>query len=58
MYVYTSFEEMLDVPFTVDTVTFTEPTAPGGAIAVICVVEFTVKPSAGVAPKLTAVTSV
>jgi hypothetical protein len=46
------------VPPVVVTVTFTAPAAPAGAVAVICVAEFTVNPVAFVAPKRTAVAPV
>ncbi|KRB26618.1 hypothetical protein ASD94_14070 [Acidovorax sp. Root70] len=45
------------VPPVVVTRTSTVP-VPAGAVAVICVAEFTVKPVAGAAPKLTAVAPV
>ena len=49
-----SADEVAEVPPTVVTVTSTVP-VPAGDVAVIWVAEFTVKPVAGVAPKLTAV---
>ena len=49
-----SAAEVAEVPPAVVTPTWTVP-VPAGAVAVICVAEFTVKPVAGVPPKLTAV---
>ncbi|PMQ03042.1 hypothetical protein JaAD80_28965 [Janthinobacterium sp. AD80] len=43
------------VPPGVVTRTSTVPALPAGAVAVICVALFTVKPEAAVAPKVTAV---
>ena len=51
---YWSAAEVADVPPAVVTRTSTVP-VPAGAVAVIWVAELTVKPVAGVAPKLTAV---
>ena len=56
-YVNWSAAEVADVPPGVVTVTSTVP-VPAGDVAVIWVGELTVKPVAGVAPKLTAVAAV
>ncbi|BBH18908.1 hypothetical protein Back11_02530 [Paenibacillus baekrokdamisoli] len=55
MYVNWSAADVVDVPPVVVTLTSTVPALPAGAVAVICVAEFTVKPVAAVAPNVTAV---
>jgi hypothetical protein len=55
MNVYWSAADVADVPPAVVTLTSTVPALPAGAVAVICVAEFTVKPVAAVAPNVTAV---